>query len=126
MSDNAQEKQRLDQWLWYARFFKSRSLATKLCRARRIRIDGQVQSKASVVITPGQVLTFPQGNRVRVIKVLGIGTRRGPASEAQALYEDLTPVEETGDKPKSGRVGRRPTKALRRALDRWLGKGRGE
>lgn len=126
MSDSDREQQRLDQWLWYARFFKTRSQATKLCRGRRVRVDGNVQSKASGLVRPGNVLTFPQGNRIRVIRVEEIGARRGPALEAQALYFDLTPSEmaaEVSDKgPRTGRVGKRPTKALRRALDRFLGR----
>ena len=85
------EKSRLDKWLWYARFAKTRSLASKLCADGRIRIDGTVVDKPGAPLRPGQVLTFALGRHVRVIEVVSLGTRRGPATEARALYRDLAP-----------------------------------
>jgi len=116
---------RLDKWLWHARFFKSRSLATKLCAAGKVRINRVTTTKAHQLVRPGDVLTFPQGWQIRVVKVLGLGLRRGPAVEAQKLYQDLAPnVRPSGDgstepgpavrAPGSGR----PTKKERRAIDR--------
>ncbi|MDZ5647092.1 RNA-binding S4 domain-containing protein [Nitrospirillum sp. BR 11828] len=90
-ADLAQGRLRLDKWLWYARFLKSRSLAAKLCGSGAIRCGGATITKAHHTVRPGDVLTFPLGNHIRVIKVLALGTRRGPAPEAQALYEDLSP-----------------------------------
>mgnify|MGYP003676163562 CR=1 FL=1 len=84
---------RLDKWLWQARFFKSRALAGKLCSAGRVRIDGVKIEKAHFSVRIGQVLTFPEERRIRVVRVLGLGTRRGPPSEAQLLYEDLSDPE---------------------------------
>jgi len=81
---------RLDKWLWHARFFRSRSLAGKVCGSGRIRVDGKIVQKAHFGIRVGQVVTFPQSHHIRVVKVLGLGTRRGPAPEAQLLYEDLS------------------------------------
>jgi len=118
------ETQRLDVWLWYARFFKTRSLATKVCRANKVRINGDVIRKASVTVSVDDVLTFPQGNQIRIAKVLSLGHRRGPAPEAQLLYEDLTPPPVETKKTKSEKVAvrekgaGRPTKAERRATDR--------
>lgn len=118
---------RLDKWLWHARFFKSRSLATAQVTGGKVRIDGAVVSKAHFALRPGHVLTFVQGHHVRVIKVLALGTRRGPAPEAQRLYEDLSPpAPETALPRDSGPLppGRRdagagrPTKRDRRAMDR--------
>lgn len=116
---------RLDKWLWYARFFKTRSLATKECLAGNIRIDGQAAAKAHVLIRPGHVLTFVQGRHVRVVRVTALATRRGPAVEAQTLYEDLSPpAPETalprGDAGRAG--GGRPTKRDRRDFDRLRGR----
>ena len=82
---------RLDKWLWFARFFKSRSLASAQCLNGKVRVDGTVVTKAHFAVRPGHVLTFVQGNHVRVVRVLALGTRRGPAPEAQQLYEDLAP-----------------------------------
>ena len=86
--------QRLDKWLWHARFFKTRGLATKLVAAGHVRVDGDRVSKPSFGVRPGFTLTFPQARRVRVIRVEALSTRRGPAPEAQTLYTDLTPPEE--------------------------------
>ncbi len=83
------ESIRLDKWLWQARFFKSRALASKVCAAGRVRIDGERVTKAHAAIRPGHVLTFPQARDIRVVRVVALGTRRGPAVEAQTLYEDL-------------------------------------
>ena len=82
---------RLDKWLWFARFVKTRSLATKLVVDGRMRINGAPTQKAHYAVKVGDVLTFPLGPHIRVIKVLTLGSRRGPATEAQLLYEDLDP-----------------------------------
>ena len=85
----AEDGLRLDKWLWQARFFKTRALAAELAERRKIRINRLVITKPHYRVRPGDVLTFPQGRTIRVVRVLALGTRRGPASEAQALYEDL-------------------------------------
>jgi ribosome-associated heat shock protein Hsp15 len=82
---------RLDKWLWHARFAKTRSLAAQLCVGGRIRIDGVVTDKPATPVRPGQVLTFALGRHVRVIEVVAVGARRGPATEARTLYRDLAP-----------------------------------
>jgi ribosome-associated heat shock protein Hsp15 len=87
--DLASEGLRLDKWLWQARFFKTRTLAATLAGRRRIRVNSTLVTKPHYRIRPGDVLTFPQGKTVRVVRVVDLGIRRGPASEAQALYEDL-------------------------------------
>ena len=118
---------RLDKWLWYARFFKTRSLATQLCNAGKVRVAGQSVSKAHLAVRPDMVLTFPQGQHVRVIKVLALGTRRGPAKEAQTLYEDLKPPEKASRLPRDtpppvaprATGAGRPTKKERRQTDKW-------
>jgi ribosome-associated heat shock protein Hsp15 len=83
-------KIRLDKWLWHARFAKSRSLAAKLCEDG-VRVDGNLIVKAGATVRPGQVLTFALGRYVRVIELVAIGDRRGPAEEARMLYRDLAP-----------------------------------
>lgn len=85
------ETLRLDKWLWFARFVKSRSLATKLVIDGRMRVNGAPTQKAHYSVKAGDVLTFPLGPHIRVIKVVALGDRRGPATEAQSLYEDLDP-----------------------------------
>ena len=82
---------RLDKWLWFARFVKTRSLATRLIVEGRMRVNGAPTHKAHYTVKVGDVLTFPLGPHIRVIKVVALGSRRGPAPEAQTLYEDLDP-----------------------------------
>ena len=113
--------QRLDKWLWYARFFKSRSLAARQCQDNKVRINRTLASKPSQMVRPGDLVSFNQGRTVRVVRILALGIRRGPASEAQLLYEDLfesKPSEQTP--PPTGQREKgagRPTKAERRAID---------
>ncbi|MEM6371885.1 MAG: RNA-binding S4 domain-containing protein [Pseudomonadota bacterium] len=85
------EKLRLDKWLWFARFFKTRSLAASRVAAGDVRVNGERVTKRATTITAGDVLTFAIGERVRIIEVVAIGTRRGPAPEAQTLYTDMSP-----------------------------------
>ena len=82
---------RLDKWLWYARFFKARSQATKLISSGKLRINGEVTSKPHRQAQIGQVLTFAQGPLIRVIRIDEIGKRRGPAAEAATLFTELDP-----------------------------------
>lgn len=125
--------QRLDKWLWCARFFKSRSLANKMLSGGRMRLSGKVVSKAHQVVRADDVLTFPQGPHIRVIKVLFLANRRGPAPEAELLYEDLSPIEANSRKSKADgdampeNLSRepgagRPTKRDRRITDRLQGR----
>jgi len=83
------ERIRLDKWLWQARFFKSRTLAAEIVTAGRVRLNGQPVSKAAHAVGPGDVLTFAQGSAIRVVRILGAGTRRGPAAEARQLYDEI-------------------------------------
>ncbi|MDG1437370.1 MAG: RNA-binding S4 domain-containing protein [Emcibacteraceae bacterium] len=120
------EPQRIDVWLWYARFFKTRSLATKMVRGGKVRLNSNVCKKSSVSVTIGDVLTFSRGDDILIAKVLGLGARRGPAPEAQLLYEDLTPPKDTKqnslkERPVLREKGAgRPTKAERRAIDHLM------
>lgn len=83
------ETMRLDKWLWHARFFKTRTLATQEVEAGHVRVNARRIAKPAFAIGEGDTLTFPQGNRIRVVRVLAASLRRGPAVEAQQLYLDL-------------------------------------
>lgn len=114
---------RIDKWLWHARFFMSRTLAAKLALGGGLRINRQPIRKAHQLVAPGDILTFPQGRLIRVIEILALGTRRGSAPEAQALYRDLAPptreaAPETPVGPMREAGSGRPTKRDRRATDR--------
>jgi len=107
---------RVDKWLWQARFFKSRTLAGKFVGSGSLRVNGTKVAKAHFGVKPGDVLTFPLGPHIRLIKIEQLGTRRGPAVEARTLYEDLDPPQ---PKPKPD-----PTKTPAPAAKREAGAGR--
>jgi ribosome-associated heat shock protein Hsp15 len=121
---------RADKWLWFARFFKSRSLAAKVIGNGDLRVSGTKVSKANTTVRVGDVLTFPQGRAIRVIRVLALGARRGPASEARTLFRDLQPPEPRDSLPRGApppggnrpKGAGRPTKRERRELDRLHGR----
>jgi ribosome-associated heat shock protein Hsp15 len=130
---SADGAQRIDRWLWFARFLKTRSLASKLVETGRVRLEARGMTvrveKPSTLVRAGDILTFPQGSRVRVVRVLAPGTRRGPAPEAAELYEDLDPPAQSrasGPQSPADRAtgpmrdagSGRPTKRERRQMDR--------
>lgn len=123
--------QRIDKWLWFARFYKSRTLAAEMIVEGRVRLNGERCTKTSQILRAGDVLTFAAGPHVRVVKVIAGGVRRGPATEARTLYEDLTPekpaepVVETTAAARDKGAGR-PTKKDRRAIQRLQDAGDGE
>jgi ribosome-associated heat shock protein Hsp15 len=79
---------RLDQWLWFARLAKSRSLAARLCAAGAVVVNGTAAKKASQPVRVGDAVVVPQGLLRRTVRVLALGTRRGPAAEARSLYAE--------------------------------------
>ncbi|MEO1548921.1 MAG: RNA-binding S4 domain-containing protein [Pseudomonadota bacterium] len=116
MSDSA-PRLRLDKWLWYARFFKTRSLATKTVSDGGVRVNGVRVTKPSASVQVGDGLTFSQGDWVRIVHIKALGTRRGPAPEAQMLFEDASPPRpEKPPRAPKFEGGGRPTKKDRRAL----------
>ena len=115
---------RLDKWLFFARFFKTRSLSSKQIEAGHVRVNATKVLKPATSISIGQVLTIVQGRTVRVVEVLALGYRRGPASEAQLLYRDLTPKQDSEDpapgQERKGRPTKRERRALRNFRNDWL------
>lgn len=91
---------RLDRWLFHARVFKTRTLAADRIADGGIRVNGIPSRKPAQLVGPGDVVTIGSGARVRALRVVAPGTRRGPAAEAQALYEDLTPQRLEGGTPR--------------------------
>lgn len=122
---------RLDKWLWAARFYKTRSLAAEEVGKGRVQVNGQ-PAKAAKELRVDDLLDLRQGQIARTVRVLGLSAIRGPAPQAQALYEE-TP-ESLADRAKAAEQQRlapepaasitegRPTKQDRRKLadwDRW-------
>jgi ribosome-associated heat shock protein Hsp15 len=115
---------RVDKWLWAARFFKTRSLASDACAGGKIDVNDQAAKPARLVRAGDMVeVSLPQGRR-RIVKVLALDDRRGPATAARALYEDLTPPEPARPRqappPYRPPGAGRPTKRERRDIDRLL------
>lgn len=84
---------RIDKWLVHARFCKTRSVAVTLVSKGRVRVNRQPVRKASHELKAGDVLTLPRGRGVAVVRVIAMGERRGPATEARLLYEELVPAD---------------------------------
>ena len=80
---------RIDRWLFFARLCKSRSLAQRLCEDGMVSVSGIAVQRPSQLVRPGMEIAVTFGRTVRRVRVTGIGMRRGPASEAALLYEDL-------------------------------------
>ena len=122
------EKIRLDTWLWYARFYKSRSLSSKVILSGKVRVNSNKIIKPASKVKINDVLTINHVNTVRIIQIQSIGARRGPASEAQALYKDLladvtaaSKIKDVSEKSKKD-TNKRPTKKDRRILDKIITK----
>jgi ribosome-associated heat shock protein Hsp15 len=112
---------RADKWLWAARMFKTRGLAAAACAGGKVEINEQTAKPARLVHPGDQIrLTLPGGQRI--LKVLSASDRRGPATIARTLYQDLTPPAPARSRlapPVSRAPGAgRPTKRERRLLDR--------
>lgn len=122
------DRLRLDKWLWAARFFKTRGLAADEIDKGRLRVNGQV-AKASRELRAGDVVGIRQGPVERTVVVRALSTVRGPASQAQQLYEEtpqsiaarLAATEErkTAAEPANAIEHGRPTKRDRRQLADW-------
>ncbi|KKB11143.1 hypothetical protein VE25_14435 [Devosia geojensis] len=129
MSTTAPRKERLDKFLFFSRALKSRTLAQKVIEAGAVRVNSERIVDSAHKVAPGDVLTMSLNDRVLIWRIIECGTRRGPASEAQALYEDISPARPPHEElsaferaigervPGSGR----PTKKERRDTDRLHG-----
>lgn len=113
---------RLDKWLWHARACRTRSAATRLVESGAVRLNGEPVGKAHQPLRPGDVVTFPQGNHIRVWKVLGLADKRVGAAGVGALYADLKPPTAENRLPREPALApapappQRPDKQARRRL----------
>jgi ribosome-associated heat shock protein Hsp15 len=85
------DRQRLDKWLWHARVVKARTSAAELVERGHVRINGVREKSPGHAVKPGDVLTIGLDHSVRILKVVGFSERRGDASAARVLYDDLKP-----------------------------------
>ena len=91
MTDTGESRLRIDKWLWFARLVRTRTAAQRLAVSGRVRINREKNTSASQLIRVGDVLTVTLDSGVRVLRVMHLGERRGPAVLARTLYEDLSP-----------------------------------
>lgn len=119
-------KERLDKFLFFSRAIKSRTLAQKFIESGAIRVNSERTIRSDLKVGAGDVLTMTLHERITVWRILDCGTRRGPAPEAQGLYEDLSPPAlpkaelspyEAAIAPRGEGAGR-PTKKERRDTDK--------
>ncbi len=82
-------RQRIDKWLWFARFAKSRTLASGLVSAGQVRVNRVKVAKPAHEVQAGDILTVALDGRVVVVRVVACGARRGPAAHARLLYEAI-------------------------------------
>ena len=90
---------RLDKWLWHARLYRARSLAAAAVEGGHVRVNGIRVTRPGRSVRPGDTLTLVQGGRVRVLRILAPGARRGPAAEAATLFLDLDPPSQAQQPP---------------------------
>ena len=102
------ETMRLDKWLWFARFVKSRADAQKLIERGQVILNGQIVQKTSAAVRPGDAVVIVIAKSRHCVTVEGLGTRRGPAPEAQALYSRTAPIERLGFEEAALPLRRRP------------------
>ncbi len=88
---------RLDKWLWFARFARTRSLAAKLCAGGLVTVGGAAVLKPGHAVRVGDAVTVRQGHMLRRVTVLALGERRGPPAEARLLYAEPDPPLPLGD-----------------------------
>ena len=112
----AMSEQRLDKWLWCARLVKTRSGAARAVAEGKVRINGERILKPSRLVHEGDVVTTTASGRLFVVRVLAWTARRGPASLARTLYEDLT-LKRPSLESRLPAKGPQPTKRDRRRLD---------
>jgi ribosome-associated heat shock protein Hsp15 len=114
--------ERLDKWLWAARFFKSRTQAAAACDGGKVDVNEQA-AKPARTVRPGDLLHITQRQRRRIVRIVALTERRGSGATAALLYEDLTPP----PPPRAERHGPpmfrppgagRPTKRERRLMER--------
>ena len=119
----ADDRQRIDKWLWHARVVRTRSAAAALAAAGHVRVNGQRIDAPSRAVRAGDVVTVALDRSVRVMRVTAFAERRGAADAARELFEDLTPAASAVPSPAPEPAARergsgRPTKRERRDLDR--------
>lgn len=127
------DRVRIDKWLWAARFFKTRSLATDAVDGGKVEVNGE-RAKPSKTIKPGDEVRLRLGPYEHIMVVRALGERRGPASVAQTLYEETTASREAREKLSAQlrmapaafvyEEKGRPTKKDRRELTRFIDRKR--
>jgi ribosome-associated heat shock protein Hsp15 len=120
---------RIDKWLWAARFFKTRSLASEAVERGRVRVNGE-RCKPARALKSGDLLDIDNGSTEWQVRVLALSDKRGPATVARQLYEDtpegLQRQQENAERRRlfaepADTIHGRPTKRDRRQLDRSRG-----
>ncbi|MFZ1815162.1 MAG: RNA-binding S4 domain-containing protein [Rhizobiaceae bacterium] len=120
-SDESPAALRIDRWLWFARLARSRTLAQRLVKSGKVRLNRQKIATSSQMLKCGDILTLSLPQGVRVLEVIAMADRRGPFSQARELYRDLSPpAQSSPDDPVSiGRPDSRKRREARSLRGRW-------
>lgn len=131
-NSSALQSQRIDKWLWAARFFKTRALASEAIKKGKVHIDGE-RIKPGKEIKPGMLLSIRQSYYDRVVHVLSLSPRRGSATDAAQLYQEtedsianrerLRELKQAQPSIRQRGLGR-PTKRERRQIISFTSKGK--
>lgn len=124
--DTNDERFRIDKWLWAARFFKTRSLATAAVECGKVLID-EARVKPAKAVAPGDMLDIRIGQLQFVVEVLALSSKRGPAADAQKLYRETDDSHQRRlaiaallkEQPPPFRFKGRPTKRDRRVIEQF-------
>ena len=126
------EKLRIDKWLWAARFYKTRTLASEEVEKGRVKVN-QLEVKPAREVKAGDSITLRQGVVTRTVAVLGVSDQRRGAPEAQLLYEETSESvalraqtaahRRDNQEPAASLEHGRPTKRDRRDMDKATSKG---
>jgi ribosome-associated heat shock protein Hsp15 len=93
---------RLDRYLFFIRLLKSRTLAQRLIEEGNARVDGKRVTKSSEEVGVGSVIALPLRGQVRILRVVALPSRRGPASEAKTCYEEVAEVPDSANVSQQG------------------------
>ena len=110
-TNSPENRNRIDKWLWYARQTKTRSLAQKLIASGKVRVNREKIVSAAKLVGTDDVVTLTLPLDIKILKIVKCGVKRGPFSQAQLLYEDLSPAKP--EKTKTSTLNTEPVKNKR-------------
>lgn len=115
---------RIDQLLFYLRFYKSRSIAIKEIEKGACKVNKNTIKKKNKLVYLNDIIEIKKKFSFKIIKINSLPLKRGPYKEAIQYYNDITPYQKIKKNTLTNKIsiGKRPTKSERRKLDRYIGR----